>query len=78
MEKRSEIIYDSSREQALNLYSELQILEDEGKDVGELKEEVFQRLLGYAEEETEERLGRLREELRTYTDLNKELATIKK
>lgn len=74
----SEIIYsaieDSARESALNLYAQLQILEDNGKDVGEMKEEVFQRIRGFAEEDAEERLGRLREELKTYTDLNKELA----
>ena len=65
-------IYDSSREQAINLYTELQMLEDEGKDVGELKEEVFQKLLGYAEEDVEERLARLREELKEYKELKKE------
>lgn len=68
-----EVIYDASRELAINLYSELQMLEDEGRDVGELKEEVFQKLLGYAEEDKEERLLRLRDELKTFTDLNKEL-----
>jgi hypothetical protein len=69
------LIYDSAREQTLNLYSKLQMLEDEGKDVGELKGEAWQRLLAYAEEDKEEQLARLREELLTYTELKKELKT---
>lgn len=68
-------IYDSAKEQTLNRYSELQMLEDEGKDVGELKEEAWQRLLAYAEEDKEEQLARLREELLTYTKLKKDLKT---
>ena len=73
-----EIIYDSQREQTLNLYSQLQVLEDEGKDVGELKEEAFQKLVGYAEEDSEEKLHRLRSVLHRLTDSRKEPHSWKK
>ena len=58
------IIYDSQREQALNFYAALLTLDEEGKDVGELIEETWQKIKGYAEEDDEERLLRLREELK--------------
>ena len=56
-------IYDSQREQALNFYTTFLALDEEGKNVGELIEETWQRLLSYAEEDKEEKLAKLRKEL---------------
>ena len=66
MEKRSNIIYDATRQHLMNNLEQLQRLQQEGIRVGSLPEKVWGQLEELIEREDAEKLDKLREELKEY------------
>ena len=64
MEKRSNIIYDATRQHLMNNLEQLQRLQQEGIRVGSLPEKVWGQLEELIEREDAEKLDKLRERLK--------------
>ena len=63
-EKKSTIIYDSTREQLLNNLEQVKRLQEEGIHVGKLPEKLWQDIVELIEKGDCEKLGQLRQELK--------------